>query len=52
MASHARPSIMSTRIARVLGIRSSNASGKHADRRTKRQRTRSASKQNAIKEQQ
>lgn len=38
------------RIERVQGIRKSNASGKHGDRRTKRRRDRGAQRRFAIKE--
>ena len=38
------------RVVAVLDRRASGASGKHADRRTKRNRTRSAQRRNAIKE--
>lgn len=41
----------SNKVQQVQGIRSSGAAGKHLDRRTKRNRSRSAQKQNAIKDQ-
>lgn len=39
------------KVQHVQGLRSSGAAGKHGDRRTKRNRTRSAQKRRAIEEQ-
>ncbi len=36
------------KVVRVQGLRASGAAGRHADRRTKRQRTRAAQKKAAI----
>ena len=39
------------RVRAMIGKRTSNAAGKHADRRTRRTRTRSAAKARAMKDQ-
>lgn len=41
---------MNPTVAKVQGYRQSNATGTHADKRTKRRRTRGASKRASIKE--
>ena len=41
---------LSPRVVAMLGKRTSNAAGKHADKRTRRTRTRSAAKARAVKD--
>jgi hypothetical protein len=44
------PRMTPEQVQALQGLRASGAAGKHADRRTKRNRTRAAQRRNALKE--